>query len=504
MVRLLTGRGALDMIERFSHPAHLVQSRVCRYISCIVAGAHIFVFPLRAKPDITIVDPQEVADFFGTRNVKVVFTDDQRLYYVDFAETGPASHQFVNVTQQKVAAPVISPDGQWIAYSSGTGIDANSPSPSTAWIIPFHAQAEPVMISEEGSGYVPRFMPLNKETSSVIYATCGTKIDGKDYSWDGCGQMMIRDIVDGIPGTGRTVYGGGSFFGGISADSRYLCSGENRRGAFMLDLDNQNQGVQVIHWFAVTHATTGNDTDITLQTCNPSISQSARYPGVMMFLDFGFPGAFEYPDIESWGFHQILFITSIDNEIMRYFRAPRDLIIPGYDTGAVSNVSWIHSEWSNHPYYAVAAERATRLWPSPDLPVMAPQDRNEHITAINLKDSSYLRMISATDTTEGASVYQLSFMHLWVEIPDGFEEDDGWLEGISDVKKTRGFHANTAVPFSSRGRGHAYSLYTIDGRKISSSMHKALKSALGGRVYFAEIISDNNTNARFYKRIVVK
>ncbi|MBD3320976.1 MAG: hypothetical protein GF350_07790 [Chitinivibrionales bacterium] len=62
---------------------------------------------------------------------------------------------------------------------------------------------------------------------------------------------------------------------------------------------------------------------------------------------------------------------------------------------------WTHCEWSTHPYFGVAAcEKIQRNFPHPEFNFLAPSNKLEHVTAIDLKDSAYIRLISSLDTTQ--------------------------------------------------------------------------------------------------------
>ncbi|MBD3343595.1 MAG: hypothetical protein GF401_00880, partial [Chitinivibrionales bacterium] len=192
------------------------------FVASSILSGSIFLSAamVQAEPTVTLAEVTDVENFFGTRNVKVAFTIERNLYYVDFTETPAALHKIDAVTD--AAIPVISPDGNYIAYATGTSSDAATNVQSTAWIVEMSESATPVMVSEQGSGYVPRFVPGSLDPLEVVYATCASALDNKVYVWDGCGKVVAVEIVDGQPGQERDIYTGGSYLGGISYYEDYI------------------------------------------------------------------------------------------------------------------------------------------------------------------------------------------------------------------------------------------------------------------------------------------
>ncbi|MBD3343548.1 MAG: hypothetical protein GF401_00625 [Chitinivibrionales bacterium] len=333
--------------------------------------------------------------------MKVAFTDnDHKLHFIDFTENPPSLHSLTEVPTCSNLA--ISPDGKWIAFQTGSQTDGASYVESTAWIVEARDDAVPVRISDTDAGWAPRFLQGAGELT-VVWATCGGADTDATYAWEGCGAMLKRTCPDGVPGPVDTLFAGGSYFGGASYDGLFLSSAEYSKNGFIKDVSTSLDDPPVaIH--NVTCTVDGRrDTTFTLQVCNPSASQSRHYQNVTMFLDFGFfPEGNGLsacnPDLGAWAFYEMMFIATDEETILKKYSTPS--VTATTDTGVPISYEWANSEWSTHPYFGIASEFVTRRWPHPSIPIMESSKKIEHITAIDLKDSSFLRLVSTTDTTK--------------------------------------------------------------------------------------------------------
>ncbi|MBD3418537.1 MAG: hypothetical protein GF398_00315 [Chitinivibrionales bacterium] len=381
------------------------------------------------------VDKNEVDNFCGTGNVKLVFTWNEELYLVNFADATPAITKMDNVSD--AAIPVISPDGQWVTFATGTNADGATYGPSTAWVSRLHADGQPMRVSDSGAGFVPRFVGCMLDTPQVIYSTRGYKLANREYAWQGSGQVVAKRVVNNNIEANATVFhDGGSYFGGISYDKRYLGTAENRRYVHLLDLQGASDQPHRVHEFPVRDDSTGQVSTTTIQTCNSSMSSSRTVTDAIMYVDFGLH--YDQCNCTSamgdWTFHSRLFISRSDNTILRIYDVP-EAPVDADSADAVGEIvqrQWSYPEWSNHPYFAVAAVLNDRLYTNTGIPPIIHKQRRESIAVINLKDSTYFTIIEATDTSKSSDA-NFSFPGLWVEMPDGFVEQASWL-GKVDVR----------------------------------------------------------------------
>jgi hypothetical protein len=153
----------------------------------------------------------------------------------------------------------------------------------------------------------------------------------------------------------------------------------------------------------------------------------------MMYLDIGSDGVFQYhpKNLGNWSFHTRIYISRSNNAIVRYYDVPAypPLVLKAQNSGDIIAKQWASPRWSNHPYFASSALYLERSWGGNNETF-----RNEAIYLINLKDSSYTKLMSISDTSS-TSATSLEFPWLWVETPRGFEnqEDGQWLGKSLDV-----------------------------------------------------------------------
>jgi hypothetical protein len=329
--------------------------------------------------------------------------------YIDWSEAAqqtsrPPVHVIGISHVQSPALPVISPDGQWLTYVEGGPPGDRSSSARDAYVCALRETPVPALIKAQ-NGHIPRWIH-NSPVPAVVYATCAW-LDNPDLRiWANCGQTVKVPCPNGQPGTPEVLYAKGAFMSGLSYDGRYLATAENSRTAFILDLQSPSKAV-----YPTPVITQACDT-LPSQACNSCISSSRIYTDVLLCLTVG--GS--HPALGSWKFHERLFLVDKDARVRRFFDRPAGLIeaasATAADSGKVYVCEWSGSEWSNHPYFAVAATKFRRVKGT---------IRDERAYAINLKDSTYLCLAQTTDTTA------LEMPGLWVDA-SGLTEAAGWLD----------------------------------------------------------------------------
>jgi hypothetical protein len=366
----------------------------------------------------------EVRDFLaagkGGGKAKLVYIDRTRssgeLCYVDFSETGtPAIHVIAAAKNPEV--PVISPDGNWVVYASGTGTEAGSPpgTRSSVYLVKMEEAAQPVLVAAD-SACEPRFVQNPDARMTIVYPT-----QCPDLAWEKHGRTLEVEVdVSGavpVPGTPKVLWIAGGYTGGLSWDGRYACGG----GAHvaMLDLQGEKGRPDTLSYNMI-------------QSCNASISSSRVHTNTMMYLNT--EGS--HPAInggKKWGEWQTILISDAAKHLMKGFTYPASFKFPvETDPPSLSSVKWHHSEWSNHPHFATATLNVDRYFKS-----AAGYENTgfqERIYLLNLKDSTYLEVLrpDAIQKPSGGSADVSGFFWpwLWVEVPAGFAETPGWLSPI--------------------------------------------------------------------------
>jgi hypothetical protein len=419
----------------------------------------VLIYSINSFGEIRICATNEqIQSFCNTRKVRVVFIFNNKIHFIDFSEEKPKINSIASTSG--AIMPVISPDGALVAYNSGISEDPPTNGNASIFVCPLTENAQPSMVIQ--GGFVPRFIYAENHPV-LLYSTCGKPASDKVNVWDGCGKVMKKDLGSEEI---TTLFEGGSYYGGLSFDGRFLATAESTPNAFLLDLQNAQKGPSVLHSILVQNLETNDNVRLDLQTCNPSISSSRIFTNTMMYIDFS-SSAIEnagcyHPVLGYWDVHQRIFIGRSDGAILRYYDAPQDMIseIPESEMGKgeASSVNWNHPEWSNHPYYATALTHVTRLWKKT---MYERTYHNEGLYIINLKDSAYLKIVEITDTSFN-STETLKWPWVWIETPSNFAEieDPNWLEKPISIKK-RNYSKNLSAKLNIKNN-----LLQIDGDQI--------------------------------------
>lgn len=399
----------------------------------------MLLYPIFSYSQVRICATNEqIQSFCNTSKVKVAFIFDLKVIIVDFSQNNPTIRIIAN--SNGATNPVISPDGSLVAYTTGIAEDPPVNGNANIFVSSLNGDAQPYLVVQ--GGFVPRFDYASKDTV-LIYSTCGKPATGKANVWDGCGKVMKINLASRET---TTLFEGGSYYGGLSFDGRYLSTAESTPNAFLLDLQNSLKIPAVLHKLAVKKIDTNEKVLIDIQTCNPSISSSRIFTNTMMYVDFS-SAAIEnaecyHPTLGYWDTHQRIFIGRNDGTILKYYDAPQDAVkeVPTTEMGKgeVYSVTWNHPEWTNHPYYATATINVDRLWKET---IYQHTYRNEGLYLINLKDSSYLKLVEVSDTSK-ASTENILWPWIWIETPSNFAEieDPNWLAPSISIKKRNYSH----------------------------------------------------------------
>jgi hypothetical protein len=435
----------------------------------LIAAVLSFVLPFSAHGQIKarITAAQSKLDSLcGTHNIKLAFTCQGQMWLIDFSAASPQIQVMAGAGSSYY--PVISSDGRWVTYQ--TGIEAEGgPSSSTivgkCWIRECSVTGTAVKVAD--TGYVPRFVQnTSADTPEVIYSTslaCPQKL-----CYNG-GQTLKRKIINKVPQAPEVVFGQGSYYGGLSWDNRFLNTGwEGGPNGFILDLQDQSKLPHPAHTMRtlkIKKDSTSLDTFdmVPVGTCNISRPASRIFTNTMLYFDFGSAvikaaGCY-HPLLGSWKIHEKLFVSRYDGEDLQVYDTPIDrtviTVASAQGTGEAVGKSWDNPEWSNHPYFAAANLLIDRIFH----PASGWQytENHESVYLVDLKDSSYVKLLESTDTTL-ASTTSFLYPFAWVEIGAGFKEDSTWLAktiwekaGIDVIgKPTIGVKRNPVAPQNAR------------------------------------------------------
>lgn len=315
--------------------------------------------------------------FLQAMRAKLVFVlplgTQRKLAWVDYGVGKPEIRQFPG--DSAVSCPAISPDGNWVAFSSSTeGARGNA----RVTVRRLEASAErdpPSALLPEAT--LPRWwVDTSRSDTFLVFTSSASANHLKEWRSEKTYRLRLSG---GKPQGGKEILTDeGSFHGGLDAGAKTLLSGYTRLK--VLDLGDRT------HRTLFTGPMNGKEAGDTSQVCNVSLSPPALKIPEALFIDFGYrkPSALVG---RAYGIHEVLFRTTLEGLPTRFYVAPPG---KGY---------WNHPEWSTHPDYAVALTQ--------------PKDAGlQTLYALNLLDSAYLSLV------EGKS---LAFPHLW--IPPGSRRD---------------------------------------------------------------------------------
>jgi formylglycine-generating enzyme required for sulfatase activity len=269
----------------------------------------------------------------GTSSIKCVFTKgalNPKLYYIDFSEPGHIAHPLND--SLVVHDPTISPNGKYTAYSTNTW---GFPGQSIATIRPLSLASNTKVRSPSGEAvFLPKWW-TNPASGDTFVAYVNSASQDQLPAWKQ-EKTLRRQIVGGaFSGAPEVLCDTGSFYGGLSADGRFLATGYKNAYAFNLITND------LYRYFLPPI----NGLTDTVQVCNVSISPQIDRPDEIMFLDFGSSGKNSSIVGKPYGNHTIIFTC---NSALTSASAIRWYEIPsGFS-------QWNEVKWSNHPNFGAA------------------------------------------------------------------------------------------------------------------------------------------------------
>ena len=309
-----------------------------------------FIAPVPPPPPNAFVSRDSLSAFVGTRNVKLAYTKsipggNQLLYFVDFSDSivapelvkKPSGKQDWNAN-----CPILSPDGKLVAYYL---TDPSNIKHAAAYCQKLDTNAEPNLIDDPGSD--PHFYKDNQSNNLFItYTDTTDKIDADTSLKTRHTYKVQINTTTGqiIPGT-KTTIASFPFFGGMSYDGKYICTGYSN--AYIFNTISQNI-------FSVNPGK---------QTCNPSITPDTQHTGRMMFLNIGGIQAMNTMPSPMQGIslkeHKFVFIADTNNNYVNSFSIVD--MVPGM--ASASGCEWQCPKWSNIPDFFCALTSPTGFDP---------------------------------------------------------------------------------------------------------------------------------------------
>ncbi|MBD3315090.1 MAG: SUMF1/EgtB/PvdO family nonheme iron enzyme [Chitinivibrionales bacterium] len=325
--------------------------------------------------------------FMGTSQAKLVFTvmrNNQRsLCYVDFSD--PELKVQLLEDSYPVYQPVISPNGELVAYSSkGEGITT----PSVMTIRSLRDTTEMIVRSAENeSAFLPRWW-VDPTTSDTFLVYSDAAPLNSRPEWEQSSTFKRKFAGGMFDGPAEFAVEKGSYHGGMSWDGQFIATGYPKAYVYDRRLDHR------IRYFVPPRSGLHD----TVQVCNVSITPSRAYPDQILLLDFGShdPGTVVG---RPYGLHEIIFRcnSSVNQQehVVDWYAVPQPF------------KSWDDVEWTNHPTYATAVARFDN-----------PTDPHS-IFLIHLEKGNYVKLLSG---------HRIQDPWLWINPSYAAEELDPYAD----------------------------------------------------------------------------
>ncbi|MBN1308777.1 MAG: SUMF1/EgtB/PvdO family nonheme iron enzyme, partial [Chitinispirillaceae bacterium] len=327
----------------------------------------------------------------GTYRIKTafVYTVGRKDYcaFVDFTQSPLRILRCGNDTA--VAAPAISPDGTFIAWSSKS---EGSSGTSVITVVSLDDTAFPV--TARLPGFLPRWWADPESHDTFLVYTDGASLNSM-AQWYREKTLRHRIAAGVLEGTPEVLWSMGSYHGGLSSDGRFLGTAFPTAKLVDLKLNDTNIYYFVPPW---------NGRDDTPQVCNLSMSPSRASPGEALFLDFGYPSTSSLLG-KPYGFHSVAFIANTrlfsPDHVSQWFEAP-----PEYDR-------WNFTEWTNYPgAFAALAQTAV-------------EGDDDAVVAVDCATAAFRILIKGKNLRDVA---------VWIDPRDVSEGDDPYRHfGMYDV-----------------------------------------------------------------------
>ena len=250
---------------------------------------------------------------FGTVHAKLAFRNDKtgNLAFVDYGGGVPSVVEIVDSIP--VFHPEISPDGNRVAFCTGTeGIDGES----AVYVRNLDARGGGLVKLNVKNAAIPRWhVDENGDTSIVYVDRTGDNSDDAEFF---ASATWMVPFVNGEFGTPRKVLNG-AYHSGLSQNADRAVSGAR---LLRVHVDGKDE-----IWY-------GGE-----QACNASLSKDGL--NQTLFLDFSGKTGREFANAK-YGVHERLLVADSNGQLIRAIPAPK-----GY--------TFDHSEWGGRENWAVAS-----------------------------------------------------------------------------------------------------------------------------------------------------
>jgi len=264
----------------------------------------------------------DVARLLGAQTARLVFLNRTAgkgiLSWIDYGDPNPMVRSLPD--RDPVFHPVISPDGNWVAWCT-----VPEGSTGTSRIKARRLSKNDSTVLDLGAGAIPRWWVDGTDTFLIRSSTA---MDNTASTWSAGQTVAQRWNGGGLTGTVETWSGAGGYHDGRSG--QYLYTGYRRLKQY--DVSGRRNRT------LFTYPRNGKGVGDTSQVCNTSAAPDGS--GRVMFLDFGYSGKSSLVG-RPYGIHEVAFVADSLGNVIKTFPV------------ASGKSQWDHLEWSNQPRWAV-------------------------------------------------------------------------------------------------------------------------------------------------------
>jgi len=301
-----------------------------------------------------LVNASDILAKFGTLRSKLVFVEgvSGQLAYVDYAEKG-SSVRVIEDSTLKVFHPDVSPDGEWVAFST---VGEGNGAVSSVYVRRLNPAGEHLTKLDVESAAIPRFGISAEGDTVITYVDNAGINDTSDFKQHSTWQVTF---ANGKFGTPKKLFNG-AYHSGVSPDYRLAISGARRLKARMPGEASKT----ILDDSAIDSVWYGG-----AQACNASLATDGSKR--TLFLDFGKKSDSSFVG-KSYGVHEQLLIADSTGKLIQHIASP-------------SGFSFDHSEWVRGENIAVATLASTK------------SNAHEKIVLVDVKDSSVMELLKGEE-----------------------------------------------------------------------------------------------------------
>lgn len=248
-----------------------------------------------------LASTDSIANFIGFKNFKLVFRNENsgNLVYLDYTDSVLKFHEFL--TDLDCYHPEISPDGRWVAFS--TGYDGAALE-SNVYVLDLKTDNKKIVKLEGEEAAIPRWRILANGDTGLVYVSSTVLSQLDEWKTATTSEVSFKNGKFGKP---RTIFKDGAFHEGISKDGSFAVTSSARLIVRKTDASGAYKDEV---WY-------NNE-----QTCNASLFMDGT--NRVSFLDLGGSEGVERVGHDYLA-HQLILVVDSTGKLINSYPAPVEM-----------------------------------------------------------------------------------------------------------------------------------------------------------------------------------